>query len=194
MFTRLLISAVANLPWIAFEQRFYAQHACRDIYPRSNFIFRCFFRPQGKSDILLHGHVRIERIILEDHRHVAIAGPHVIDDIAADGDFAVGDLLKARDGPQQRALAAAGRPDQHREFAVGNVEIYSADRVHRAEMLLQPGDLYVCHFSCVSLATDGPQREATNEMLLHEHAQDDRGHERNDRKRARLAILRALEA
>ena len=36
------------------------------------------------------------------------------------------DVLEAGDGPQQRALAAAGRPDQHRELASRHCEIDAA--------------------------------------------------------------------
>ena len=102
-----LALATRQLAWIAFEQGFYAQHACRDIYPRNNFIFRCFFRPQGKSDILFNCHVRVERIVLEHHGHVAVARPHIVDDIAINGNGSARYVFKACDHAQQRALAAA---------------------------------------------------------------------------------------
>ena len=43
------------------------------------------------------------------------------------------DVLKPGDGAQQRALAAAGRADQHGEFAVGNVEVDAAHGVDPAD-------------------------------------------------------------
>ena len=43
---------------------------------------------------------------------------------------ALADVLEAGDGAQQRALAAAGRADQHGELAVGDIEIDAAHRMH----------------------------------------------------------------
>ena len=43
---------------------------------------------------------------------------------------ALADVLEPGDGAQQRALAAAGRADQHGELAVGDVEIDAAHRVN----------------------------------------------------------------
>ena len=37
-------------------------------------------------------------------------------------------LLETGDHPQQRRLAAAGRPDKHEELAIGDLEIHIADR------------------------------------------------------------------
>jgi hypothetical protein len=77
---------------------------------------------QAEGQILSHGHVRIQRVTLEHHRDVAILGGHVVDRASVDGERAVADRLQPRDHPQQRGLAAAGRPDQHQQFAVGHLE------------------------------------------------------------------------
>ena len=73
-------------------------------------------------------HVRIERVVLEHHRDVAVARRHVVDDVAADPDLAAGDLLQPGDHAQRGGLAAAGRADQHDELLVGDLEV---DAVHR---------------------------------------------------------------
>ena len=86
-----------------------------------------------QRDVAEYGHVGIERVVLEHHGHVAVARAHVVDHLAADLDVALVDLLEAGDGAQQRALAAAGRADQNRELAVGNVEIDAAHGVDRTE-------------------------------------------------------------
>ena len=87
--------------------------------------------------LLRDRHVRIERVVLEHHGDVAVARAHVVDDLAADLDLAVVGVLEAGDGAQQRALAAAGRADQHGELAVGDVEVDAAHRMHGAEALVQ---------------------------------------------------------
>ena len=48
-----------------------------------------------------------------------------------------GDALEPGDHPQQRRLAAARRPDQHRELAVLDVEVDPVDHLHRAVGLPQ---------------------------------------------------------
>ena len=77
---------------------------------------------QAEAEVVAHRHVRVERVVLEHHRDVALARLHVGDVGVADRDRAVGDLLEAGDHPQQRRLAAAGRADQHHELAVRDLE------------------------------------------------------------------------
>ena len=66
--------------------------------------------------------VRVERVVLEDHRDVALLRRQVVDDAAADRDRAVGDLLEPRDHAQRGRLAAARRADEDEELAVADVE------------------------------------------------------------------------
>jgi hypothetical protein len=51
--------------------------------------------------------VRVERVVLEDHRHIPRAGLEIVHDPAADPDLAVGDVLEPSDHPQRGRLAAA---------------------------------------------------------------------------------------
>jgi len=71
--------------------------------------------------------MRIQRVVLEDHRDVAVLRVDLVDDALADLDFAGGDVLEAGDHPQQRALAAAGWPDQHDELFLGDIEVDAVD-------------------------------------------------------------------
>ena len=80
-----------------------------------------------KRHVLEHGHVRVERVVLEHHRDVALLRRDVVDHAAADRDLAVGDLLQPGDHAQQRRLAAARRADQHAELAVVDLDV---DAVH----------------------------------------------------------------
>ena len=54
---------------------------------------------QAEADVVVDGQVRVERVALEDHRDVAVARGHVVDDPIADLQLALGDLLEARDHP-----------------------------------------------------------------------------------------------
>src|SRR5580704_16068663 len=73
---------------------------------------------ERKLHILPHGHVRIERVILEHHRDVPILRIEVIDHPIADPDPAAGDLLKASDHAQQRRFPAARGPNENDELAI----------------------------------------------------------------------------
>ena len=82
--------------------------------------------------------MRIERVVLEHHRDVAVLRRYVVDDVAADHDVAAGDVLKPRNHPQRRRFAAAGRADQHDELLVRDIEI---DAAHRFDLIVALDDL-----------------------------------------------------
>ena len=89
--------------------------------------------------------MRVERVVLEHHRDVAVFRRHVVDDVAPDHDVAAGDILEPRDHPQRGRFAAAGRPHQHDELVVGDIEI---DAAHRLDIVVTLDDLTqrnVCH-------------------------------------------------
>ena len=100
---------------------------------------------QRERHVLAHRHVRVQRVVLEDHRDVAFLRRHAVHDVVPDRDLAVGDFLQAGDHPQQRGLAAAGRPDEHAELAVGDRDVDATDHVGRTEPLLDAGDLHRGH-------------------------------------------------
>ena len=79
----------------------------------------CAPPPQAEPEVLLDRHVRIERVVLEHHRDVAVLGRYVVHDAVADRDRAVADPLEAGHHPQRGRFPAAGRPDQDQELAVG---------------------------------------------------------------------------
>ena len=87
-------------------------------------------QPQRERDVLVDGQVRVEGVVLEDHREVAVPGREVVHDPVPDQHLARGDVLEADDHPQQRRLPAARRPDEDHALAVLHVD---GDVVHRRE-------------------------------------------------------------
>ena len=81
-------------------------------------LLRHLVEPKAEGQIVLDRHVRVERVALEDHRDVAFLRSQVVDDLVADQEVAVGDLLEACDHPQCRRLATAGRSYQDHQLAV----------------------------------------------------------------------------
>ncbi|MNE58948.1 hypothetical protein D3C80_1540090 [compost metagenome] len=71
--------------------------------------------------------MRIDRVILEDHGDVALLRLALVDHFVADLQRAVGDFLKPGNHSERRRLAAAGRPDENDEFAIGDRQVYALD-------------------------------------------------------------------
>ena len=78
--------------------------------------------PQPVAEVLAHRHVRVERVVLEHHRDVAIARRELGDVAPADQDRPLGDVLEPGDHAHQGRLAAAGRADQHHELPARDLE------------------------------------------------------------------------
>ena len=77
---------------------------------------------QPEREVVVHGHVRVERVRLEHHRHVARGRREVVDDAVADHDRARRQVLEPGEHAQRGALAAARRADEDEELAVRDLE------------------------------------------------------------------------
>ena len=118
--------------------------------------------------------VRVERVVLEHHRDVAILRRQVVDDPVADRDRAVGDLLEPGDHAQGRRLAAPGRPDEHEELAVldlegqvlHGVEAVVVDLVDFVRAPPQPR-LRLPRHSILSTWNDRPSHRQHDRCVLH---------------------------
>ena len=62
---------------------------------------------QAIGHVSPHRHMRIEGVILENHRNIAFRWRYVIDDAPIDTDFPLGDGFQPRNHPQQRGFSAA---------------------------------------------------------------------------------------
>jgi len=87
---------------------------------------------QPERQVFVDGLVWIERVVLEDHRDVAIARGEVVHDLAGDPDLARADLLEPGDHAQGSRLAAPGRADEYDELALCDLEVEVTDRDHVA--------------------------------------------------------------
>ena len=70
----------------------------------------------------------IERVVLEDHRHVAVLRRDIGDVALADVDPAGVDLLEPGQHAQRGRLPRAGRPDEDHELPVRDVQVERVDR------------------------------------------------------------------
>jgi hypothetical protein len=100
------------------------------------------------------GHVRPERVRLEDHPDVPFVGRNVDaarsveDGAVAEGDLALLRRLEAGDATQRRRLAAPTRPQQDEELTLFDLELEVVDRRRRrltAESLRKASNAYIGH-------------------------------------------------
>jgi hypothetical protein len=77
--------------------------------------------------------MRVERIVLEHHRDVALFGRNHVDDTVVNADFTGGDRFQPRDHAQERRFSAAGWTDENNEFTVVDTNIYTVDDFDRAK-------------------------------------------------------------
>jgi hypothetical protein len=83
---------------------------------------------QGEAHVVGDAHVRVERVVLEHHRDVAVLRRQVGDVAVADADRTAVDVLQAGEHPERGGLAAAGRADEDEELAVADLDVECVDR------------------------------------------------------------------
>ena len=89
-----------------------------------------FLQLQGEGHVLIHGHVGVQRVVLEHHGDVPVLGLDVVHQLVADPQLAGGDVLQTGDHTQGGGLAAAGRANQHDELLVGDLQTELLDGHH----------------------------------------------------------------
>ena len=83
--------------------------------------------PEREAHVLRHGHVRVERVALEDHGHVPVLGLDEGHVTVADPDGALVAGLQSCQHAQGRRLAGPGWADQDEEFSVSDGEVETID-------------------------------------------------------------------
>ena len=122
---------------LALEEVLDLEDARRALDPLLDFLLRQLVELEAEGEVLLDGHVRIERVALEHHRDVALLRRQVVDDAVADPDLAVGDLLEARNHAQGGRLAAAGGADENHQLTIldGETEVEDGLRAVVVDLL-----------------------------------------------------------
>jgi hypothetical protein len=83
---------------------------------------------QRERHVVVGAHVRVERVVLEDHRNVAILRRQRVHDITTDPNGSVGDRLQPSDHPKRRRLATARRTNEDDKLPVADREVELRDR------------------------------------------------------------------
>lgn len=111
-------------------------------------LFRRLFRlglfhaldPQAVGQVLLHRHMRVKRIGLEDHGQIPLARRHVVHPLACNHQIAARNGFQPRQRAQKGGLPATGRPDQSDESALRDRQIDVSQRVIGAVIFVDAGE------------------------------------------------------
>ena len=105
--------------------------------PGSGFGGRHLPRLEAEGDILGHGQMREDCIVLKNHADIALVRRNGIEPGSGKADAAGRQVGKAGDGPQQRGLPAAARPQKREELVPLDCERHPVEGAHRAAELLR---------------------------------------------------------
>ena len=98
------------------------EHACNPLYALLDLVFGKVAELEREGEIVEDGLVRVERVVLEDHRDVALARREVGDHPIPDRDVPRRRVLEPGHHAQGGRLPAAGRPDEDHQLTVRNLE------------------------------------------------------------------------
>ena len=117
-----------EIPRLAFQIFVESQRRRSSLHSLVDLGARHVLELEREAEVLAYRHVRIECVVLEDHRDVARLGRNIVDDAIADLDGAGADRLEAGDHAQRSAFPASRWSDQHHKFSVFHIEIDAIDR------------------------------------------------------------------
>src|SRR5919201_1226763 len=130
-----LALAPRELPRRALEEPVDVEHARHLRHPPRALRRGHLPHPERVGDVVGDVLVRVERVALEDHGHVAVLRLEPGHVAGADEDAAGGGLLEPGQDPKGGGLAAAGRAEQGQEGAVRDVQVEVRHGVGGAERL-----------------------------------------------------------
>ena len=93
------------------------------LHPFVDFRFGNFSQFQTERHVVVNGHVRIKRVVLEHHRDIPVFRRNVVFQFAVDIQFAVGNFFKTRDHTERCRFTATGRADEYDEFFILNFKV-----------------------------------------------------------------------
>jgi hypothetical protein len=158
---------------LAVQERFQGQHPGGLLHPPVLLFLGRLAQLQAERQVLPHRHMRIQRIVLEHHRDIAVLGRQVVHHPVADADLALGDVLQPGDHSEGGGLATPRRAHEHHEVPIGDLQAQRVDRPHRPPidladlMQLDPRHGYSLHpadwaNTCPDLCRPFPKNPSRN--------------------------------
>ena len=112
---------------LTVEELCQIQNLRRVLNHRIDLILRNLAELEAECHVVIHGHMRIQRVVLENHRDITVLGLYIIHDLAVNLECAARDIFKPCDHAQCCRLSAAGRSYKDDEFLVLNIQIEILD-------------------------------------------------------------------
>ena len=159
-----LLHSAGELMWIALRSGGEPDQLEKLLDPRATNSAALPSDPQAEFDVRLGGHIREERVRLEDHAHVALVGRNIRDVVALDDHPSRGRCLEPGDDPECGRLPAARRAEEGKKLTglEGDVDLLDGREV--AELLVQLLQLEVGHQRPATGATPRPGRRPTKRI------------------------------
>ena len=130
---------------------FYFKDSGSLCYPLFDFALRRLSQLQTEGHVFKNGHVRIKRIILENHRDISVFRSDIVYQLPVNQKLSRCNFLKAGNHSQGSGFTASRRPDQNDELLVRNIEVKVVYRRNPAGILFVDVLKYnACHFLCSS--------------------------------------------
>ena len=95
---------------------------------------------QPEGDVLLHRHLREQRIGLEHHVERTLVRQQIVQRLAVEHDAAAAGLFEPAQAAQQRGFAAARAAEQREDLTLADIQIDVVERDEPIELLAQPSD------------------------------------------------------
>jgi hypothetical protein len=133
-----LLLAAGHLARLALHQVGDVESLGQRPDPRADLGLGAVLQLQPEGDVVERREVRIERVVLEDHRHPPFVRRRVGDVLVTQQDAALVEPVEAGDQAEGRALAAARRSEQRDEGAGRDVERQVVDRADLPEVTGDP--------------------------------------------------------
>ncbi|MCY1409972.1 hypothetical protein D9M71_253320 [compost metagenome] len=118
-----LLLATGQLAGVALCERIELDHVQHALHPLADIGLAQVADRQRECQVLGHGHVREQGVVLEHHADVAFVRRHVIDGPPVQQDFAGSRGFETRQHHQAGGLARTRRPQQGQELAFANVQV-----------------------------------------------------------------------
>ncbi|MNJ37996.1 hypothetical protein D3C77_328330 [compost metagenome] len=97
------------------------KNSCSFTYTLVDFFFFHFTKFQTKCHVLIHVHMRIQSVRLENHRNVAIFRSNVVNDAVANVQFTFSNFFKTSDHTKSCRFTTTGWSNQYEEFFICNI-------------------------------------------------------------------------
>lgn len=108
---------------LSAQIHFYAEDARGFLNSFVYFGFGNLSQFQTESHVVVNRHVRIQRVVLENHRYIPVFGRDVVFQFAVDIEFAVRNFFQTRDHAESGRLTAARGADEDDKLFILNFKV-----------------------------------------------------------------------